>query len=206
MSCTDTAQLARDARGADRRALESAVREPVAVTRRRRPRCYNVRIVIRRRVRRGARRHRGGVGLPANVKKCSWSIPTSTSSPTSRWSGRWRRASSGSDSVVASVFRTIPLDRRWRAMVALVRAGDDLTMPIGSRRGSKPRSRRRRTTRARAFPSVEAALRDGPKYYEDLMTALGSSDGREIVLALDALRQKGRLKRDTAEGRYSLAD
>ena len=38
------------------------------------------------------------------------------------------------------------------------------------------------------------------------MTALGSNDGREIVLALDALRQKGRLKRDPAEGRYSLID
>jgi hypothetical protein len=38
------------------------------------------------------------------------------------------------------------------------------------------------------------------------MTALGSDDGREIVLKLDALRKQGRLKRETAEGRYSLAD
>jgi hypothetical protein len=36
------------------------------------------------------------------------------------------------------------------------------------------------------------------------MTALGSGDGREIVRDLEALRGQGRLKRDTAEGRYSL--
>jgi hypothetical protein len=38
------------------------------------------------------------------------------------------------------------------------------------------------------------------------MAAVGSDDGREIVLALEALRKQGRLKRETAEGRYSLAD
>jgi hypothetical protein len=35
------------------------------------------------------------------------------------------------------------------------------------------------------------------------MALLGSRDGREIVLALDALRQTGRLVRDE-EGRYAL--
>ncbi len=37
------------------------------------------------------------------------------------------------------------------------------------------------------------------------MTAVGSEDGREIVLELEDLHLKGRLKRDPAEGRYSLA-
>jgi hypothetical protein len=36
------------------------------------------------------------------------------------------------------------------------------------------------------------------------MAAVGSDDGREIVLELEALRRGGRLQRDTAEGRYSL--
>ena len=40
----------------------------------------------------------------------------------------------------------------------------------------------------------------GPKFFEELMAAVGSRDGREIVRALDALRQKG-LDRD-GEGRY----
>jgi hypothetical protein len=38
------------------------------------------------------------------------------------------------------------------------------------------------------------------------MTAVGSDDGRDIVLELEALRNKGRLTRDPAEGRYSLTD
>jgi len=49
---------------------------------------------------------------------------------------------------------------------------------------------------------VEAALNDGPKYFEELMTAMGSRDGREVVLMLDALRAKG-LDRDD-RGRYFL--
>ncbi len=50
------------------------------------------------------------------------------------------------------------------------------------------------------FPSIEAALAHGPKFFEELMTAVGSRDGREIVRALDALRENG-LDRD-GEGRY----
>jgi hypothetical protein len=52
------------------------------------------------------------------------------------------------------------------------------------------------------FPSVEAALLDGPKFFEELMAAVGSRDGREIVRTLDALRHQG-LARDQ-EGRYCM--
>ena len=41
-------------------------------------------------------------------------------------------------------------------------------------------------------------------YDQQLMTAVGSEDGREIVLELEELRQTGRLVRDPADGRYSL--
>ena len=51
---------------------------------------------------------------------------------------------------------------------------------------------------------VEAALADGPKRFEELMAALASRDGREVVLALDALRAAGRLTREK-DGRYALA-
>ena len=44
---------------------------------------------------RGAQRHRRLHGRARQLQeRLSWSIPTSTSSPTSRWTGRWRRASS----------------------------------------------------------------------------------------------------------------
>ena len=42
---------------------------------------------------------------------------------------------------------------------------------------------------------MRAALDDGPKTFGELMACLGTRDGREIVLALDELRQAGRLSR-----------
>ena len=36
------------------------------------------------------------------------------------------------------------------------------------------------------------------------MAATGSRDGREIVRALDAIRQAGRLQRDAEQGRWGL--
>ena len=53
------------------------------------------------------------------------------------------------------------------------------------------------------FASVEAALAAGPKTFEALMAALASRDGREVVLALEALRSDGRLAREK-DGRYAL--
>ena len=52
------------------------------------------------------------------------------------------------------------------------------------------------------FASVEAALADGPKFFEELMSAVGSRDGREIVRdARGRCAQDGRIDRD-GEGRY----
>jgi hypothetical protein len=53
------------------------------------------------------------------------------------------------------------------------------------------------------FLSVEAALADGPKFFAELMAAVGSRDGREVVRRLDQLREKAGLDRD-AEGRYQI--
>ena len=50
--------------------------------------------------------------------------------------------------------------------------------------------------------SVRAALADGPKYFEELMAATGSDDGREIVIALQALREEGMIEQDFNDGRY----
>jgi len=52
------------------------------------------------------------------------------------------------------------------------------------------------------FPSLEAALKDGAKHFEELMAAVGSRDGREVVRELDTFRSKG-LERDE-RGRYYL--
>ena len=50
------------------------------------------------------------------------------------------------------------------------------------------------------FPSIKAALEDGPKWFEELMAAVGSRDGREIVRELHTFRDKG-LDRDD-QGKY----
>jgi 3-polyprenyl-4-hydroxybenzoate decarboxylase len=105
------------------------------------------------------------------------------------------------DLVVVGGLRTLPLDPSLAAGTRTgAKAGFDLTWPFGS--GARLETRVPEPPRfaGARFASVEAALDHGPKFFEDLMAAVGSRDGREIVLALDGLRQKG-LDRD-AEGRY----
>ena len=79
--------------------------------------------------------------------------------------------------------------------------GIDLTWPFGSAARIETQVPEPPRFQGSRFPSVEAALAHGSKFFEELMTALGSRDGREIVLALEPLRANGALDRD-AEGRY----
>jgi 2,5-furandicarboxylate decarboxylase 1 len=52
---------------------------------------------------------------------------------------------------------------------------------------------------------VRGALASGPKNFQQLMSALGSRDGRELVLALGELRQRSELAR-LPDGEYALKD
>lgn len=211
MSRTDTAQLCTlRTEVLIWRALESAVREPVAVYA---PPAtggvYNVRIAIRQRVPGEARNAiAAAFGSLANVKNVFVVDPDIDifSDEQMEWALA-TRFQPDRDFVVASAFRTIPLDPSLESHGSLgAKAGYDLTMPLGSQRKLESEIPAPPHYQGTRFASVEAALRDGPKYFENLMTALGSDDGREIVLELDALRRTGKLKRDPAEGRYSLAD
>ena len=51
--------------------------------------------------------------------------------------------------------------------------------------------------------TIEDALKDGPKFFRELMEATGSDDGREIVRELEQYYASGRLKR-LEDGRYAL--
>ena len=53
------------------------------------------------------------------------------------------------------------------------------------------------------FATVREALAAGPLYFAELMEAVGSRDGREVSLALDALREEGVLER-ADEGQWRL--
>jgi len=75
------------------------------------------------------------------------------------------------------------------------KAGFDLTAPLAkdgieARVVSPPR-----IEKAARYQTVEQALAARPMYFAELMTSLGSKDGREIILALDVLREKGQVTR-----------
>ena len=209
MSCTDTAQLTTlRTEVLVWRALETAVREPVAVYA---PPAtggvYNVRIAMRQRVPGEARNAiAAAFGSLANVKNVFVVDPDVDifSDEQMEWALA-TRFQPDRDFVVASAFRTIPLDPSLADHASLgAKAGYDLTMPIGAQHSLEAEIPEPPHYQGPRFASVEEALRAGPKYFEQLMAATGSDDGREIVLALDELRRQGRLKRDPAEGRYSL--
>src|SRR5439155_9384468 len=209
MSRTDTAQLTTlRTEVLIWRALETAIREPIAVYAP--PETggiYNVRIAMRQRVPGEARNAiAAAFGSLANVKNVFVVDPDIDifSDEQMEWALA-TRFQPDRDYVVASAFRTIPLDPSLSDHSSLgAKAGYDMTMPIGAQHSLEAEIPEPPHYQGPRFASVEEALRAGPKYFEQLMAATGSDDGREIVLALDELRRQGRLKRDPADGRYSL--
>ena len=209
MSCTDTAQLTTlRTEVLVWRALETAIREPLAVYAP--PQTggiYNVRIAMRQRVPGEARNAiAAAFGSQANVKNVFVVDPDIDifSDEQMEWALA-TRFQPDRDYVVASGFRTIPLDPSLASHASLgAKAGYDLTMPIGTQKKLETQIPEPPHFQGARFASVEDALRDGPKFFEQLMTAVGSEDGREIVLELEDLRNAGRLERDPSDGRYRL--
>ena len=106
------------------------------------------------------------------------------------------------DLVVATGVRLSPLDPSLHGARTGSKAGYDLTWPMehaGRWELSTPAAP---SYPGERFETLEAALRDGPKRFEELMAALGSRDGREIVRELNEFRDRG-LERDE-RGRYFL--
>jgi 2,5-furandicarboxylate decarboxylase 1 len=186
------------------RALETAVREPLAVhATASSGGMFNVRVALRQRVPGEARNAIAACfGALVNVKnvfvvdpdidvfsdeQMDWALAT--------------RFQADRDLMVVAGMRTLPLDPSLPAGSRTgAKAGFDLTWPVGSNTRIETRVPEPPRFHGRRFGSLEAALAHGPKFFEELMTAVGSRDGREIVRALEALRQKG-LDRD-GEGRY----
>ncbi|GGL79502.1 UbiD family decarboxylase [Wenxinia marina] len=106
------------------------------------------------------------------------------------------------DLVIATGVRLSPLDPSLHGARTGAKAGYDLTWPMEHADRWELQTPAAPTYEGARFDSLEAALRDGPKRFEELMAATGSRDGREIVRALDGLRGQG-LDRDD-RGRYFL--
>jgi UbiD family decarboxylase len=186
------------------RALEGAVREPVAVhATASSGGSFNVRVALRQRVPGEARNAIAAcLGALANVKNVFVVDPDIdvTSDQQVDWALA-TRFQPDRDLVVMSGMRTLPLDPSLGASRVGAKAGFDLTWPFGTATRLEARVPEPPRFEGRRFASVEAALADGPKYFEELMAATGSRDGREIVRELEALRARAALDRD-GEGRY----
>ncbi len=187
------------------RALEGAVREPVAVhATGASGGMMNLRIAIRQRSPGEARNAiAAAFASLANVKnvfvvdpdvdifsdqQMDWALAT--------------RFRPDRDLVVASGLRALPLDPSVGPDRTGAKAGFDLTWPFGSDGGFDRQVPAPPVLgQGKRFASVETALADGAKSFVELMDALGTRDGREVVAVLDGLRQSGL---DMVAGRYQL--
>jgi 2,5-furandicarboxylate decarboxylase 1 len=106
------------------------------------------------------------------------------------------------DLVIATGVRLSPLDPSLHGARTGAKAGYDLTWPMEHAGRWELQTPSAPTYPGARFPSLKAALMDGPKRFEELIAALGSRDGREIVRELDGFRGQG-LERDDM-GRYFL--
>jgi len=198
MENTDTAQLsALRTEASAWAAVQTAIREPLGiyVT----PSCggmYNARLAMRQRVPGEARNAMAAVfGSLADVKhlfvvdgdidifsdsQMDWALAT--------------RFQADRDLVTSTGYRVVPLDPSLQGARIGAKAGFDLTLPLGDRalEHTVPKST---TSGDKTHDSVEAALADGPLAFGAIMVAVGSRDGRDVVRALDDLRQAGRLDR-----------
>lgn len=187
------------------RALEVAVREPVAVyATTSSGGAFNVRVALRQRVPGEARNAIGAcMGALANCKNVYVVDPDVDifSDEQMDWAMA-TRFQPDRDLIVMSGMRTLPLDPSLPPGSRVgAKAGYDLTWPFGTADRLEVRVPAPPKFAGKRFPSVEAALADGPKFFEELMTAVGSRDGREVVRTLGSLRDKLALDRD-GEGRY----
>jgi 2,5-furandicarboxylate decarboxylase 1 len=187
-------------------ALQSAIREPLAVCCT--PSCggmYNVRVSIRQRVPGEARNAIAAVfSSIADVKhvfvvdddidvfsdeQLDWALAT--------------RFQADRDLVVAGGFRAVPLDPSLEGNRSGAKAGFDLTKPFGKDGGLDFVVAAPPVLKTRAHQPVRAALAT-PQTFLELMEALGTRDGRDVVRALDDLYAAGELGR-LDDGRYILS-
>ena len=186
------------------RALETAVREPLAVHAT--PSSggmYTLRVKLRQRVPGEARNAIAACfGALTNVKHVFVVDPDIDifSDEQMDWAFA-TRFQADRDLVVMDGMRTVPIDPSLMGSRVGAKAGFDLTWPPGAASRLEMRVPEPPRLDGKRFPSIEAALADGPKFFEELMGAVGSRDGREIVRELETLRAKVTLDRD-ADGRY----
>jgi UbiD family decarboxylase len=184
------------------RALETAVREPVAVyATTSSGGMFNLRVALKQRVAGEARNAIAACfGALPNVKnvfvvdpdidifsdqQMDWALAT--------------RFQADRDLVIMEGMRALPLDPSLDGAKTGAKAGFDLTWAFGSESRMETRVPAPPIFAGERFASIEAALAAGPMSFAQLMSATGSRDGREIVRKLEELRDK--IAREP-QGRY----
>jgi UbiD family decarboxylase len=110
------------------------------------------------------------------------------------------------DTVLAQNLRGFYEDPTADEQGQIAKIGFDATAPAHA--SARIRGRRPRPPKLDGSPrfnSVRDALAGGPKTFLQLMTAIGSRDGRDLALALGELRREGVLAR-LPDGEYALKD
>jgi UbiD family decarboxylase len=108
------------------------------------------------------------------------------------------------DMIVGSGFRVVPLDPSLGGARTGAKVGFDCTIPFGKRNALEWGIPAPPVVPQRAAAkSVADVLTGGPVSFLELMAALGTRDGREVVRQLDALYAANRLSRNE-QGRYLL--
>lgn len=126
----------------------------------------------------------------SNDRQCDWAFGT--------------RFQADEDIVMLTGIPGMTMDPSLQGRRTGAKAGFDCTKPLG-REGEIPLMRSAAAIfegKAR-FQTVEQALEAEPMFYVHLVEAVGSDDGRDVSCTIDALRQSGRLGRDS-DGRYHL--
>jgi UbiD family decarboxylase len=211
MAYTDTAQLcALRTEVTVWRALEVAVREVKAVyASAANGGMFNVRVSLQQRVPGEARNAIAAVfACLANVKhvfvvdpdidifsddQMDWALAT--------------RFQADRDLVLQERMRAMPLDPSLAGSHHTAKAGFDLTLPFlrpGVSRSIEHRVPAAPVFDGARFESLQAALEHGPKLFAELMAAVGSRDGREVVRWLEDTGATRAITRDD-EGRYLFA-
>ncbi|MFM1815833.1 MAG: hypothetical protein RLZ98_2528 [Pseudomonadota bacterium] len=185
------------------RALQSAIREPLAVYA---STSQNLRLSMRQRVPGEARNAIaclfGCLGNLKNVyvfdedidifddRQVDWALGT--------------RFQPDRDLIVEGGFRTVPIDPSLYGEKTGGKAGYDCTIKP-DKKGTIEFTVSDIPTISDGprFQSVEAALADGPKWFHELMSALGTKDPRAVIPELESLRAEGRLGR-SGDGAYAL--
>lgn len=116
------------------------------------------------------------------------------------------RFSADRDLVVQSGYPSQSMDILAGKDKLMTKAGYDLTMPFNlpdaiTTKVPRPPVLSRKPAR---YQTVRQALEYGPLHFRELVEAVGSTDARQVALALDELREEGVLGRTDPEGRWVL--